>query len=64
LPRADSLAADIRNKLGFDVELIQSKGGIFDVQADGKLIFSKHEQGRFPEHTEVIDAINEIAVDR
>jgi Rdx family protein len=26
----------------------------FDVLADGKLIFSKQHQGRFPEHEEII----------
>ena len=64
MPKADSLAADIKNKLGFDVELIQSKGGIFDVQADEQLIFSKDDEGRFPEHTEVIDALNNFGADR
>jgi selT/selW/selH-like putative selenoprotein len=27
--------------------------GQFDVLADGELVFSKQEQGRFPEHSEV-----------
>jgi predicted Rdx family selenoprotein len=29
----------------------------FDVVADGKLIFSKQREGRFPEHDEVIQAL-------
>jgi len=33
--------------------------GVFDVLADGKKIFSKHEVGRFPALGEVADAIEE-----
>lgn len=38
-------------------ELIESSGGIFDVEVDGKLIFSKHEVGRFPEHAEILSKL-------
>lgn len=31
--------------------------GQFDVFADGKLIFSKHEVGRFPEDREVLEKL-------
>jgi selT/selW/selH-like putative selenoprotein len=34
-------------------ELIEGSGGIFDVVADGALIFSKHRTGRFPEPGEI-----------
>jgi predicted Rdx family selenoprotein len=30
----------------------------FDVVADGKLIFSKQREGRFPEHDEIIRALS------
>jgi predicted Rdx family selenoprotein len=30
----------------------------FDVVADGKLIFSKQKEGRFPEHDEIIRALS------
>jgi len=39
------------------VQLIEGGGGIFDVVADGKLIYSKHDTGRFPEHAEVLDPL-------
>lgn len=42
-------------------ELIAGGGGIFDVRADGKLIFSKHETGRFPEHDEVLTALEKLS---
>ena len=31
--------------------------GQFDVEADGRLVFSKHDQGRFPEHDEIVAAL-------
>ena len=34
--------------------LIEGTRGVFDVVVDGKLIFSKHEADRFPEHAEII----------
>ena len=35
------------------VSLIPSDHGVFDVVLDGKLVFSKHEAGRFPTLDEV-----------
>jgi selT/selW/selH-like putative selenoprotein len=32
--------------------------GQFDVIADGKLIFSKDREHRFPEHEEIIEALS------
>jgi selenoprotein W-related protein len=37
--------------------LIAGRGGIFDVEVDGKLIFSKHEVGRFPEDAEILEKL-------
>jgi len=39
------------------VELIQGKGGVFDVVADGRLIYSKKETGRFPTHEEILSQL-------
>jgi len=33
--------------------LISSSGGVFEITADGKLLFSKKSLGRFPEDGEV-----------
>jgi hypothetical protein len=38
---------------GFDAEAISGSKGQYDVIADGKLVFSKAETGRFPEDGEV-----------
>jgi selT/selW/selH-like putative selenoprotein len=52
--RAASLAAEIADEL--DVEATATPGGRgqFDVLADGALVFSKQQRGRFPEEGEVV----------
>ena len=39
--------------LGAEVELVKSSGGVFEVTADGALVFSKRSLGRFPESGEL-----------
>lgn len=51
------MAAAIKDARNIDAELIPGSGGIFDVVADGNLIFSKHKESRFPEHQEILDAL-------
>ncbi len=48
------MAADISGKLGVQPELIEGAGGVFDVVADGAVIFSKHSAGRFPDSAEIL----------
>ncbi len=48
------MAATIKKACGVEVKLIEGAGGIFDVKADGRLIYSKHETGRFPEDAEIL----------
>ncbi|MCK6553364.1 Rdx family protein [Candidatus Binatia bacterium] len=43
----------MKREFRVEAELIRGTGGVFDVHADGKLIFSKHEHGRFPNEGEV-----------
>jgi selenoprotein W-related protein len=38
-------------------DLIKGANGVFDVVADGKVLFSRHETGRFPEHEEILAAL-------
>ncbi len=38
-------------------KLIEGRGGVFDVEVDGKKIWNKHEVGRFPEDDEIIDKL-------
>ena len=48
------MAEAIRKKTGVNPRLIEGGGGVFDVVADGRLIFSKQQTGRFPDHEEVL----------
>ena len=36
-----------------EAEIEEGGKGQFDVLADGELIFSKQQEGRFPEHSEI-----------
>jgi selenoprotein W-related protein len=47
----------IERELGAGVELIEGRGGVFDVVADGTLLFSKKKEGRFPEPDEILRAL-------
>jgi predicted Rdx family selenoprotein len=42
----------------YEAEAVSGKKSQFDVVADGKLIFSKQKEGRFPEHDEIIQALS------
>jgi selenoprotein W-related protein len=47
------LEEDLKKISGVEVELIPSTGGVFEITADGKSIFSKKEMKRFPEEGEI-----------
>lgn len=40
-----------------DAELIAGAGGIFDVEIDGKLLYSKHKTGQFPRYREIVSIV-------
>ncbi len=48
------MAARIKAEFGVECELIKGEAGVFDVEVDGEVLFSKHEMGRYPEDDEVI----------
>jgi len=37
--------------------LIPGDRGIFDVTVDGRLVFSKHTEGRFPREDEILELL-------
>jgi predicted Rdx family selenoprotein len=41
------------NEAGHDASIEEGAKGQYDVLADGALVFSKQEEGRFPEHAEI-----------
>ena len=40
---------------------MKGSGGVFDVTADGVLVYSKHATGRFPENKEVLQALRDLS---
>jgi selenoprotein W-related protein len=52
------LAKAIEEKFGIKSQLIKAGGGLFEVTANGRKIFSKKETGRFPENEEIIKDIS------
>jgi selT/selW/selH-like putative selenoprotein len=40
---------------------MKGSGGVFDVTADGALVYSKHRTGRFPDNAEVLQALRNIS---
>lgn len=51
------MADDLKGVFGVDAKLVAGGGGVFDVIADGTMIYSKFKTGRFPEHDEVIEKL-------
>ena len=52
------MAAELRSAFPYaDVSLIQSAGGVFEVEVDGQLVFSKKKLGRHAEPGEVVKLI-------
>jgi len=48
-----------------EVALVPAGGGVFEVRVDGELIWSKKEQGRFPESKELKQLVRDrIAPDK
>ena len=41
-----------------ELKLVPSGGGAFEVSVNGKLVYSKLKEGRFPEPKELKDAID------
>ena len=47
------MSAEIAAIPGIDLTLHAEGKGIFDIEVDGALIFSKYQVGRFPEEGEI-----------
>jgi selT/selW/selH-like putative selenoprotein len=43
------------------VDIVPGRVGQFDVEVDGKLVFSKASAGRFPEHAEVLSQVADVS---
>ncbi len=51
------MADSIEDKFSIKPKLKKSGGGVFEIEIDGKLVFSKKETGRFPDAREIFEAI-------
>jgi len=47
----------IKRRFAVEARLIPGAGGVFDVVVDGKKLFSKHDEDRFPDEDELLDQI-------
>ena len=56
LPDAERVSDELKSK-GIKVDLIKGSNGVFDVEIDGKLVYSKRNTGRFPNLGELLTLI-------
>ena len=49
----------MKKNLGAEIDLVAGSNGVFDVSLDSNLIYSKFEQGHFPQADEIIQLIKE-----
>lgn len=54
------MAMALKERFGIRADLIKSGGGVFEIEMDGHLVFSKKTKGRFPEDKEVFPLIQEL----
>lgn len=51
------MAAELKQALKVDSELVAGHGGVFEITVDNDLLFSKKSLGRFPNEGEVLGLI-------
>lgn len=54
------MAAQLEDAFNEETALIQSSGGVFEVEDRGRLIFSKKNEHRFPEESEIISIVQSM----
>ena len=54
------MAAKIKDAIGEDAFIIEGAGGIFDVNVNGKLVYSKHETGEFPDEDALVEELHAL----
>jgi selT/selW/selH-like putative selenoprotein len=54
------LAAELKKRFDVDAELKPGHKGIFDVEVDGRKVFSKYDVNRFPQAGEVEKLIESV----
>jgi selT/selW/selH-like putative selenoprotein len=51
------LEAALKREAGLSIDLIEGSRGIFEVRADGQLIFSKKTEHRFPTAADIVSRL-------
>ncbi len=51
------MAEKLKTSLKLETDLIEGRNGIFDVELDGKLVYSKNKTGEFPDEESLIQKI-------
>lgn len=51
------MAAELKDALGVEAELVEGRGGVFDVTVDGRVVYSKDNTHRFPDDGEVLGLV-------
>lgn len=54
------MQAAIKKEFGLTAELKGGHAGVFDVELDGSLVYSKNKTGRFPTNDEIFAKIREV----
>lgn len=54
------MAAAIKKDFGVEPQLIRGSNGVFNVTVDNRRIFSKYDEGRFPEEREILDQLRKL----
>lgn len=54
----------MRKAFGVEAELVRGGGGVFDVEVDGRVVYSKqkHECGAFPDESALIEGLKAEAL--
>ena len=61
LPKAQVVASELnRNFTDINVELVKGSGGVFDVQIDERIVFSKTITKRFPYDDEIFHIVAKL----
>lgn len=60
--RALGLASALRRQFDLAVELVPSRGGVFEVRVGGRLVFSKRATRRFPDDDEIFYHVRQAVV--
>jgi selenoprotein W-related protein len=43
--------------------LVESSGGVFEIEVDGKTVYSKRKTGEFPDESLLLEKIKDLLID-